>query len=38
MPTIAEYLRDEVILANAKRVWAGDPDLCLAAYEKSGGK
>lgn len=38
MPTIAECLRDEMVLTQAKRAWDGDPDLCLTAYEKSGGK
>lgn len=38
MSTIAECLRDEMVLTEAKRVWAGDPELCLTVYEKSGGK
>jgi hypothetical protein len=35
---LAEYLRDEMILQGRKKAWAGDPDLCLEAYEKFGGK
>lgn len=38
MPTLAEILRDEVVQTKSKRVWSGNPDLCLSAYEKSGGK
>ena len=35
--TIAEALQNEMIKGKAKRAWAGDPDLLLAAYEASGG-
>lgn len=36
--TIAEALKCEMIKVQAKRAWAGDPDLLLSAYEASGGK
>lgn len=36
MPTIAEALRDEMIDRGSVHVWAGDPDLCLMAYERAG--
>lgn len=38
MASIAECLKREMIKQNADCVWAGDPDLCLAAYEHSSGK
>jgi len=38
MARIAECLKLEMIKQNSDCVWAGDPDLCLMAYENSGGK
>ena len=35
--TIASCLRDLMIETGTKRAWAGDPNLCLTAYENSGG-
>ena len=35
--TIAEALKSEMMKTEAKRAWAGDPDLLLSAYEASGG-
>lgn len=37
MPSIAEALRAEMLRTGAADVWAGDPDLCLTAYENAGG-
>lgn len=37
MPTIAKSLKEIMTERNKKRVWAGDPNLCLDAYERSGG-
>lgn len=36
-PTLAEHLRDEMLASGATCAWAGDPDLCLSAYQRSGG-
>ncbi len=36
--TIAEALKQTMLDEGAKRAWAGDPDLLLAAYRKSGGR
>lgn len=36
--TIAEALKSEMIKVQAKRAWAGNPDLLLSAYQTSGGK
>lgn len=36
--TLAEHLRDEMLEKNEELAWAGHPDLCIAAYLRSGGK
>lgn len=36
--TLAQCIRDEMLAADVKYLWAGDPDLCLSAYERSGGR
>lgn len=36
--TLAEHLRDEMLARKARRAWAGDPDLCISAYQRSGGQ
>lgn len=38
MTTLAEYLRDEMAVRGETEVWSGDPDLCISAYIRSGGK
>lgn len=35
--TLAQHLKDVMTEQKAKRAWAGDPNLCLDAYERSGG-
>lgn len=34
---IAQSLKAVMLEQGAKRVWAGDPNLCHDAYERSGG-
>lgn len=34
---IAQCLRAVMLERGAKRAWAGDPNLCLDAYQRSGG-
>lgn len=36
--SIAIALRDQMLEREAKRAWAGDPNLLLSAYEKTNGK
>lgn len=36
-PTLAVAAKRVMIERSAKYLWAGDPDLCLQAYELSGG-
>ena len=36
--TIAEALKQTMLEEKAKHAWAGDPDLMLTAYRKSGGR
>ena len=36
--SLAEALKSEMLEAKAVRAWCGDPDLCLAAYERTGGR
>ena len=38
MPTLAEHLRDEMRANERTHAWAGDPDLCIGAYLRSGGR
>jgi hypothetical protein len=38
MPTLAECLKIELLERNEDIVWAGDPDLCLSAYQRFDGK
>lgn len=38
MATIAECARNEMLRTEREVIWAGEPDLCLAAYELSGGR
>lgn len=38
MTTLAEHLKLEMLKQGADIVWAGDPDLCISAYLRSGGK
>ena len=38
MPSLAECLRDEMLATDRKPAWAGDPDLCIGGYLRSGGK
>lgn len=38
MPTLAECLREEMIERRENEVWSGDPDLCISAYIRFGGK
>ena len=35
--TLAQHLRDEMLARCETEVWAGDPDLCIQAYLRSGG-
>lgn len=36
--TLAEHLRDEMLERKANSAWAGDPDLCISAYQRSVGR
>lgn len=36
--TLAEHLRDEMLEREARCAWAGDPDLCISAYQRSAGR
>lgn len=36
--TLAEHLRDEMQQRQARCAWAGDPDLCISAYQRSAGR
>lgn len=36
--TIASALKAEMIERNSEVAWAGDPDLCISAYLRTGGK
>ena len=38
MTTLAECLKIELLKRNERSVWAGDPDLCISAYLRFGGK
>lgn len=38
MTTIAEHLRDEMLAQGISQVWDGDPDVCISAYLRYGGK
>ncbi len=38
MTTLAEHLRDELCLRARGYAWSGDPDLCISAYQRSGGR
>ncbi|AZQ13303.1 hypothetical protein STH12_04277 (plasmid) [Shewanella khirikhana] len=38
MASIAQHLKDVMIETGADTAWAGDPDLLLTAYARSGGK
>jgi hypothetical protein len=38
MSTLAECLKLQMLKENETQVWAGDPDLCLSAYLRFGGK
>lgn len=37
MASIAQHLKDVMIETGAEIAWAGDPDLLLTAYARSGG-
>lgn len=36
--TLAEHLREEMLERKAECAWAGDPDLCISAYQRSAGR
>ncbi|WPP47106.1 hypothetical protein [Pseudomonas sp. AN-1] len=36
--TLAEHLRAEMQKRGAAYAWFGDPDLCIGAYLRSGGR
>lgn len=36
--TLAEHLRAEMLDRKADCAWAGDPDLCISAYQRSAGR
>ena len=36
--TIAEAVKTEMVARKIDSVWSGEPDLCISAYIKTGGK
>ncbi len=36
--TLADHLKEEMLKQGVSEVWAGDPDLCISAYMRSGGR